>query len=187
MTEQRALCGAKKRQGEGFCARPAGAGTPHPGVGRCKHHGGCTPDHVTAAVQQSARVQLAELGYGRPVANPLEELLRVAGEARALVEIARDRAAGLLDGDAEDATYQDAKGTEEVRAMLSFYERALDRAAAVMAKAAALKIDERLTTIVERDLARIEAVLEQVWQAGRAGVPLEDAREDAGRRLRAVS
>lgn len=33
-------CGAKKRQGEGTCKRPAGWGTEHPGTGRCKLHGG---------------------------------------------------------------------------------------------------------------------------------------------------
>ena len=39
-------CGAKKRQpsfpGE-TCKRPSGWGTPHPGFGRCKLHGGSTP------------------------------------------------------------------------------------------------------------------------------------------------
>lgn len=33
-------CGAKKRQGEGTCALPAGWGTDHVGYGRCKLHGG---------------------------------------------------------------------------------------------------------------------------------------------------
>jgi hypothetical protein len=33
---------AKNRPG-GLCTRPAGWGTPHPGTGRCKFHGGCSP------------------------------------------------------------------------------------------------------------------------------------------------
>ena len=37
-----ALCGAKSRQGTP-CRRPAGWGTDHPGTGRCKLHGGCSP------------------------------------------------------------------------------------------------------------------------------------------------
>lgn len=29
--------------GDGYCGKLAGSGTDHPGKGRCKHHGGCTP------------------------------------------------------------------------------------------------------------------------------------------------
>lgn len=36
------LCGARNRNREGNCRRPAGWGTDHPGVGRCKLHGGCS-------------------------------------------------------------------------------------------------------------------------------------------------
>jgi len=36
-------CGAKKRQGEGFCTQASGWGTDHVGRGRCKLHGGCVP------------------------------------------------------------------------------------------------------------------------------------------------
>ncbi len=35
-------CGAKTRGGTP-CRRPAGWGTEHPGEGRCKLHGGCSP------------------------------------------------------------------------------------------------------------------------------------------------
>lgn len=38
-----AICGARKRDGsDDVCKRPAGWGTPHPGTGRCKLHGGCS-------------------------------------------------------------------------------------------------------------------------------------------------
>jgi len=40
--EVRGICGAKTRSG-GRCQLPAGWGTDHPGVGRCKLHGGATP------------------------------------------------------------------------------------------------------------------------------------------------
>lgn len=39
--ERKAICGARKRNGEGVCQLPAGWGTDHPGTGRCKLHGGC--------------------------------------------------------------------------------------------------------------------------------------------------
>ena len=38
-------CGGKLRNGKP-CGRAAGWGTPHPGVGRCKIHGGSTPSQV---------------------------------------------------------------------------------------------------------------------------------------------
>ena len=42
MKTSKPTCGAKNRSG-GACARPAGWGTPHPGTGRCKLHGGSVP------------------------------------------------------------------------------------------------------------------------------------------------
>lgn len=36
------VCAAKTRKGSP-CQRPSGWGTPHPGIGRCKLHGGATP------------------------------------------------------------------------------------------------------------------------------------------------
>lgn len=37
------ICGAKAKQTGQPCRRPAGWGTSHPGTGRCKLHGGCSP------------------------------------------------------------------------------------------------------------------------------------------------
>lgn len=37
------FCGARKHTGPGTCRQPAGWGTTHDGVGRCKLHGGATP------------------------------------------------------------------------------------------------------------------------------------------------
>ena len=34
------LCNARLRYKDGYCTRPAGDGTDHPGTGRCKEHGG---------------------------------------------------------------------------------------------------------------------------------------------------
>lgn len=46
-------CGAKKRQSGGCCMHPAGWGTGHVGIGRCKLHGGCTPTHRQSAALAS--------------------------------------------------------------------------------------------------------------------------------------
>lgn len=55
----RRYCGARKRQTEGTCRRPAGWGTPHPGWGNCKLHLGSTRRRCTAADWAEARAQLA--------------------------------------------------------------------------------------------------------------------------------
>lgn len=58
VARDRALCGAKKRSAEGgLCTRPAGWGTDHSGVGRCKFHGGRNPvRHGRYSVIQRPRI-----------------------------------------------------------------------------------------------------------------------------------
>lgn len=79
------LCGAKKRKG-GRCGMGAGWGTNHPGTGRCKLHGGSTPNHVKSAIGDEYRKLLGkELEI-----NPFDALLWVirirAGEVKWLTE-----------------------------------------------------------------------------------------------------
>lgn len=52
-------CGAKTRSG-GPCVQVAGYGTDHVGIGRCKFHGGSTPNH-----ERSAQLILAERACDR--------------------------------------------------------------------------------------------------------------------------
>lgn len=53
-------CNARRRGGPGYCQRPAGWGTDHPGVGRCKLHGGDVPvSH--GLYSKYSRHRLAEL------------------------------------------------------------------------------------------------------------------------------
>lgn len=54
-------CAAKTRSG-GSCGRTAGWGTPTPGVGRCRLHGGATPSHRTAASKELARRAIIRFG-----------------------------------------------------------------------------------------------------------------------------
>lgn len=52
-------CGAKTRSG-GQCGRPAGWGTGHVGAGRCKYHGGKSPNGELAGAKEAALVYAAE-------------------------------------------------------------------------------------------------------------------------------
>lgn len=81
-------CGARDRSG-GPCQRPAGWGTDHAGYGRCKLHGGKTPNHQRAARRQQAAEAVASLGLRRDV-DPntalLEEAHGAAGHVAWLAE-----------------------------------------------------------------------------------------------------
>lgn len=68
------FCGARKRQGEGTCARPSGWGTDHAGAGRCKLHGGSAPSGRVAG--QRVLAEQAVKTYGLPLdVSPTEALL----------------------------------------------------------------------------------------------------------------
>lgn len=64
---KRNLCGAKKRNGE-LCRAYAGQGTPTPGVGCCKHHGGATGNHRKHAVTLDLKRRMVSMG------TPVEDI-----------------------------------------------------------------------------------------------------------------
>jgi hypothetical protein len=77
-----AHCDAEKRQGPGTCKQAAGWGTDHPGIGRCKLHGGKTESHNAAARREQAQAAAGEFGLSREIDAPtalVEELHRTAG------------------------------------------------------------------------------------------------------------
>lgn len=91
-------CGAKTRTG-GRCAKTAGWGTGHHGTGRCKLHGGSTPNAELAGAVQLARRESGVMGVPLDVAPHvaiLECIQIVAGEVR----YASDQIAALEPADA---------------------------------------------------------------------------------------
>lgn len=87
------LCGAKNRQGQP-CRRSAGWGTGHLGVGRCKAHGGATPNHELAGAVQLARREAAVMG--RPLSiSPSDAILECIQIAAGEVSYASERIAEL--------------------------------------------------------------------------------------------
>lgn len=173
-------CNGKKKQGEGLCQRPAGAGTPHPGVGTCKLHGGCAPNAVKKGERLLLERDAREL-FGKiapeisPVENPLQAFAEIAGRVLAWM--------GLMDelvGDLRRATREDFFGGEQVQPIVELYERSMDRAANVLAMYARLRIDDRLAELQEKQkltvLRAIEAAMDEI------GVQ-DEARADAKRRV----
>lgn len=75
------FCGAKTKQAEAkypTCHRPAGWGTDHPGVGRCKLHGGSNPIKHGAYSKIPRPALKAEIEKAAKDANPLDMLPTLA-------------------------------------------------------------------------------------------------------------
>jgi hypothetical protein len=71
-----ALCNSRKKDGS-TCRAFAGQGTDHPGVGRCKFHGGSTPNGRKNAASIEARAKMVQLGAPIDGIKPHEALLGV--------------------------------------------------------------------------------------------------------------
>ena len=178
-------CGARKRQGEGTCTRPAGWGTDHPGIGHCKLHGGSTTTQTTQAnrrrAEDEARALLAEL-HVSPVEDPLQALLKIAGQVLAWQE-----ATASLVNELEEVRYEGATGAEQLRAEVALYERAMDRAVQVLSAIARLNIEERLARVTERQAdAVIDAIDAALAAVGVTGRDAATAKQAAARHLRSV-
>lgn len=180
----RPKCGAKKKQGEGHCTRPAGWGTDHAGTGQCKLHGGCMPNNRVAALEEQAQRLLYKHDAG-PVADPLEALQRLAGRALALEETI-----GRIVNDLTSIRYESGgeSSSEQLRAEVAVLERAMDRCGKLLTDIAKLNIEERMAKVTEAQAAMAEkALLATLAEMGMPAEQRRDARARLGRHLRAVS
>jgi hypothetical protein len=180
----RPKCGAKKRQGEGLCERPAGWGTDHAGTGRCKLHGGSTKTQSVAAERQMVEAEARRLFEKVapeivPVDNPLEAYRMFAGRVMAWLDLME-----RLLADLDSPRYRGA-AAEQIRGEVQLYERAMDRANTVLGTFAKLNIDERLTRITEEQGHLIfTAVMAALQAAQLSPGQMETARRETARQLR---
>lgn len=186
--EDKPRCGAQKRQGAPgeTCTFVAGWGTDHVGTGRCRLHGGNTRNQRTAArtqqAEQEARALLAELEVPA-VDNPFTALARLAGQIVAWQETM----AGIVNRLGERLRYESAVGTEQLRAEIALYERAMDRSAQVLGMIARLNIEDRMARVSERQAEIVVSAIEAALaSAGVTGREADAARKVAARHLRAV-
>lgn len=91
------MCGARKRNGR-LCEAEAGKGTDHPGYGRCKHHGGCTPTQVKGAAKQEAHAHAIVMGAPIDI-DPFDALLWCVRIAAGEVSYCNIMVAHLQQGD----------------------------------------------------------------------------------------
>lgn len=151
----------------------------------CGKHGGRSPQAKAAAERRQLEVSavrlLATLDVD-PVGDPLAALLKLGGQV-----IAWQESVARLVNELENVRYRGANGAEQLRAEVGLFERATDRACAVLATIAKLNIEERLARVSEQQAEAVIGAIEAGLVA--AGVPGErmgEARRAVARHLRLV-
>lgn len=162
-------CTATNRAGE-QCGRP-----PMRGGKVCASHGGKSPRVLAASqrrlAEQEATREVARLSDARgPLTLPdvYGEMLKTAGIAVAWRDALEGKVSAL-----EDYSSVNGIGSEQVRADVVLFERAMDRTAKVLELIARLDLDSRMSQISAQQG-------EQVARALRAG--LDAAGLSAGQR-----
>src|SRR6188472_4367946 len=87
-------CHAETRAG-GHCKKSKGWGTNHPGVGRCKLHGGASPQAEVSGVVQLAQRESVVMGAPLENLRPEEALLECIRITGGEVRYASERIAEL--------------------------------------------------------------------------------------------
>lgn len=119
-----------------------------------------------------------------PCADPLIELQKLAGQVIAWKQLLAEQVAQL----AEWRYTAPGSGTEQLRAEVALFERAMDRCLHVLTAIAKLDLDNRLARITEQQAAAVvRAVSAAITAAGITGTAAAEARATAARHLRAVS
>jgi hypothetical protein len=139
------LCGAHARQSGDRCGRPAGWGTRHPGFGRCKLHGGASPNGTIAAARDLGHHLAAELE--RPDMDPADALLEGVMRATAVVRWLTAKCA-----------LADDPAAPELKVLRDWQHTAVQVASAAVAAG----IEERKVRVAEDIASRLNRALDAV-------------------------
>jgi hypothetical protein len=206
------ICGGKKRQGDGGpCTRPAGWGTDHPGVGKCKFHGGSTRTHRVAGEIQLARVALHRLGVPLDIADPADMLLSMVRESAGNLRVLREMVNELIDpvqlqqmidlGWTADrplapmyAAMRHASGAHtglgKEHVVVSMYDSERERLVKFSAEALKAGIAERQVKLAEQLASSVAAAMMSLLDDPALGLSRdqrEAGRKAAGRHLRVLA
>jgi len=169
-------CGGKKKQGEGTCTQPAGWGTPHPGTGRCKLHGGCAPSSVTAGINAQAEKLLYQYD-APPVTDPLVALQRLAGRVAHAEEVIGEKVNAL-----SSWRYEGYGSGEQLRAEVAMLERTMLHLGRLLVDIAKLNIEGRLATVREATAQMLEQALQSALAASGCDLDGQQRAQEAFRR-----
>ena len=164
------VCAGKTRAG-GKCQRPAGWGTPTPGIGRCKLHGGATASHQRKAKREIARQECvrlgleldAEIGHVDPRDVLEEELWRARCNVATLEWLVGrlPLAEGGIYGRIYHATGEPT-GEARPHVLVTMYNEERRHLTAVAVSAAKAGVEERRVAVAERIGQQIAEVIRGV-------------------------
>lgn len=154
-------CGAQTRE-HTPCQRPAGWGTQHHGVGRCKLHGGSEPHAQVNGLVLLARREQGVMGQPLSI-EPQDAILECIRIAAGEVAYASERIAALGESDAVgpvrhtlvrkdgEATVQEARqGPPAVHIWITVRRQAMDRLVGYSFAALKAGIEERRVRVAEQ-------------------------------------
>ena len=185
-------CGVPGRGSGKPCRLPAGWGTDHPGVGKCRKHFGSSPNHQVAAVEEQARQAAAK--FGVPVRTKArealaDELARCNGMVVYLTARCQElaEAGELVWGQERRIIKQTARPsgqqgqpTVEVHhaarphPLVLMLERERRHLAQVAIECERLRIEVRMTTAAEQQAAQLKRILDLAL--AQAGFSAEEQR-----------
>lgn len=139
----------------------------------CSAHGGRAPQVKAAAqvrvAEQRMAAQVARMNLD-PVADPLTELQKLAGQAVGWKNLLAEKVDDLYEW-----RFTNERNDEQLRSEVALFERAMDRCASVLVAIAKLDIDDRLARVSEQQAAMVAAALSAVL--GEMGLSHEQQRE----------
>jgi hypothetical protein len=145
------LCGARKKNGD-TCRLFAGQGTPHLGIGRCKHHGGMTPNHMKNAAKVESQRRMVQLGGSVEMA-PHEALL-------AMLHLSSGHVVWLRN----EISAQKTVGDFEARVIYQMYSEERDRVARIAKACLDAGVAERQVRLAEEFGQMLADVLRAVFE-----------------------
>jgi hypothetical protein len=101
----------------------------------------------------------------QPIHDPITQLSLLAGEIVALKDVLGDRVSEL-----QAWSYQDEGQKEEVRVLVTLYERALVQCHRVLSDMARLDLDTRLVQISEAQADLLQRIVETVLTSPEVGL-----------------
>lgn len=170
--------GEKRRAPGQPCAMRKGWGTNHPGLGRCKYHGGRSPTHRRRAALQQLTNELRQLAMPEQV-NPIQSLYDA-------VRVASWREQGLrtLLQAADNLAGPDHLGDERPAIVWQMHDTALRRKAEIAKMAVDAGLDSRMVQLAEREAEVLHRALLAGLEAG--GVKSAKALDAAFEAVRLV-
>jgi hypothetical protein len=149
----RLTCGGRTRRGT-ECGREPGWGTDHVGFGRCKLHGGCTPNGKAQGARLMALAELGPMG-GEVDVNPLDALLYTVRRGSGLAALYRLQAEACAADGKDAAMYADLEA-KALADLARWAKMAIDAGVAERMVRIAEGTGERLASALEEALEGVE-------------------------------